>query len=157
MHSKHLYRSFFPVVVHTGSRGLGSSILTRETATESNPYIEPNSPHQTEYLVEHDYAVKWAIANRDLVAHRIMQCLTGISNEEEMFGVRKILDVTHNSVTLHPIKLKDTDEIRDLWIHRKGAAPADKGVVPCPGSRGDFSWLLQPGGDGQYNGELGSR
>jgi release factor H-coupled RctB family protein len=40
-----------------------------------------------------------------------------------------------------------------LMLHRKGAAPADKGVVPCPGSRGDFTWLLEPIGEGDLNGE----
>lgn len=30
------------------------------------------------------------------------------------------------------------------WLHRKGAAPADCGLVVIPGSRGDFSYLVEP-------------
>ena len=137
---------------------MGSAILASQTANESNPYLLADSPDLQKYLVEHDYAVKWAVANRDLVAHRIKECL--FSSREEVvesnqsdpsqLDLGKIIDVTHNSVTNHSITT--AGETRDLWVHRKGAAPADKGIVPCPGSRGDFTWLLQPIGDGQYNG-----
>lgn len=131
--------------------------MSAETASESNPYIPPDSPHLQEYLIEHDYAVRWAVANRDLVAHRIKQCIMpSLADDPEhaagnaQLDLKKIVDVTHNSVTKQTLAVGDTN--RELWVHRKGAAPADQGVAPCPGSRGDFSWLLQPTGDGQHNG-----
>ncbi|WPL20415.1 RtcB family protein [Thiorhodovibrio frisius] len=31
-----------------------------------------------------------------------------------------------------------------LWLHRKGAAPADRGPVVIPGSRGTLSYLVNP-------------
>ncbi|KAJ7581248.1 release factor H-coupled R [Mycena floridula] len=136
------------LLVHTGSRGLGASLLASQTATDSNPYLLPGSSELDAYLQEHEYAVKWAIANRDLVAHRVKQCL---GEEGSSADLGKIIDVTHNSVTKHPLSWSNSSENRDLWVHRKGAAPADKGIVPCPGSRGDFSWLLRPTGDGQTN------
>ncbi|KAJ7235437.1 release factor H-coupled R, partial [Mycena haematopus] len=143
------------LLVHTGSRGLGSYILSTETTTDSNPYIPPDLPHLQEYLTEHDYAVRWAVANRDLVAHRIKRCIApenGNEGERVQLAVKKIVDVTHNSVTKHALVLDGEEGApRELWVHRKGAAPADQGVVPCPGNRGSFSWLLQPTGDGQYN------
>ena len=147
-----LERILIFTLVHSGSRGLGGSILSTHTTEESNPYLPPDSPLLHPYLAEHDHAVKWAIANRDLLAHRIKQCLFSPSETTDTPSVDlgKILDVTHNSVTKHTLKL--AGEIRDVWIHRKGAAPADQGIAPCPGSRGDFSWLLQPVGDGEYNG-----
>lgn len=149
-------------IVHTGSRGLGASILGRETTEDSNPYIPPTSPHFQEYLTDHDYAVRWAVANRDLVAYRIKECISGPSNITDDLATEenssyqttlpdKILDVTHNSVTMQSLAIGEQTQ---LWVHRKGAAPADKGLVPCPGSRGDFSWLLQPTGDGQHNGNI---
>jgi release factor H-coupled RctB family protein len=104
--------------------------------------------------------VNWAIANRDLVAFRVKQCLypsrgapeDAQSNSPDPHELGKVLDVTHNSVSKHSFVIGE--ETKMLWVHRKGAAPSDKGVAPCPGSRGDFSWLLEPVGDGQYNGEL---
>lgn len=138
---------------------MGASILAQQTASESNPYIPPDSPALPVYLSEHDYAVQWAIANRDLVAYRIKQCLyprfddldEAPANVDTPVELEKIIDVTHNSVTKHKIAVGDG--VQDLWVHRKGAAPADQGFAPCPGSRGDFSWLLQPIGDGQDNGK----
>ena len=146
--------------VHTGSRGLGASILADKTKSEPNPYIAPDSPELGVYLEEHDYAVKWAIANRDLVAHRVKQCLILPSDSTEAAAesaspsnLCKIVDVTHNSVTKLPLTVGSDAEPRDLWIHRKGAAPTGNGIAPCPGSRGHFSWLLKPLGNGEYNGQ----
>jgi release factor H-coupled RctB family protein len=154
----HWFCLFHPPV-HTGSRGLGGSILANHTAEESNPYLPPDSPQLQPYLTEHDYAVQWAIANRDLVAHRIKQCLFPSTNDTDndlalgplpSRDLRKVLDVTHNSVTRHTLTF--AGERKEVWVHRKGAAPGDKGIAPCPGSRGHLSWLLEPMGDGEYNG-----
>jgi len=141
------------LLVHTGSRGLGASILMDQTRTESNPYIPPDSPQLPVYLAEHDYAVQWARANRDLVAHRVKECLLPTSESDQSDELQpsdlcRIVDVTHNSVTPHSLIVDN--EPKNLWLHRKGAAPST-GITPCPGSRGHFSWLLEPAGDGQYN------
>jgi release factor H-coupled RctB family protein len=165
------------LLVHTGSRGLGSSILRHYTKSDPNPYFPPGHSEFEIYLAKHDNAVLWAKANRDLVAHRIRSCIFGRRNEEEQdengemdgetaekensepssaptpdprAALEKILDVTHNSVT--PCGFEVEGEMKDIWLHRKGAAPSDKGFVPCPGSRGDFSWILQPAGQGKTNG-----
>ncbi|KAG9105170.1 hypothetical protein FRC07_009544 [Ceratobasidium sp. 392] len=134
------------LLVHTGSRGLGKSILEARSQSDPNPFYPANTPELESYVAEHDYAVNWARANRDLVAHRIAICL-GLDSPP------KIVDVTHNSTTKHILELPGDEGLRreEVWIHRKGAAPADMGVAPCPGSRGDFSWLLEPIGGGNDN------
>ncbi|PVF98777.1 release factor H-coupled R [Serendipita vermifera] len=158
------------LLVHTGSRGLGSSILRHYTKSDPNPYFPPDHTEFEEYLRKHDNAVLWAKANRDLVAHRMRACIFGRRNEEEESeeaaedaikentesqasdprdALEKILDVTHNSVT--PCGYEVDGEMKDVWLHRKGAVPSDRGFVPCPGSRGDFSWILQPAGRGKVN------
>ena len=48
----------FVTKVHTGSRGLGASILMEQTKVESNPYFSRDSPQLPIYLAEHDYAVQ---------------------------------------------------------------------------------------------------
>lgn len=125
------------------------------------------------YLQRHDYAVEWARANRDLLAYRIRECLFSTINSpftsegdtllETPLAVEsivpidprdeldKILDVTHNSISL--IRWEVLGKLEDVWVHRKGAAPTDRGFVPCPGSRGDFSWVLKPMGNGVKNGK----
>ncbi|KZT52419.1 release factor H-coupled R [Calocera cornea HHB12733] len=137
------------LMVHSGSRGLGSSILSSQTASSS--YLPASSPALAPYLEQHDGAVLWACANRDLIAHRLSACL-GLPGEAEP---QKLLEVTHNSVTPCPGGPGGDDAHgARRWLHRKGAAPSDTtgtGIVPCPGSRGDFSWLLRPIGDGLLN------
>jgi len=167
-------------IVHTGSRGLGSSILRSFTKSDANPYFTSTSPEFQTYLDQHDHAVKWAQANRDLVAHRIKYCLfekepnpldteegeatdtPAIAEADESGSVQdgpesepcealeKLLDVTHNAVARQGWII--SGKAQEMWIHRKGAARSDQGFIPCPGSRGDFSWILQPLGDGQING-----
>jgi release factor H-coupled RctB family protein len=38
----------------------------------------------------------------------------------------------------------DNSGAKSVWLHRKGAAPSDRGPVVIPGSRGAFSYLVQP-------------
>ena len=53
----------------------------------------------------------------------------------------RIADICHNSVT----------ESSEGWLHRKGKAPADKGLVLIPGSRGSFSYIVKPVGEQTIN------
>lgn len=39
-----------------------------------------------------------------------------------------------------------------MWIHRKGAAPSDRGPLVIPGSRGTRSYVVVPQGDQEMNG-----
>jgi release factor H-coupled RctB family protein len=49
-----------------------------------------------------------------------------------------VLDITHNHVLPHHWQGQDG------FLHRKGATPADRGLVVIPGSRGDYSYLVRP-------------
>ncbi|HBA3988137.1 TPA: RtcB family protein [Escherichia coli] len=49
-----------------------------------------------------------------------------------------VLDVAHNFVSACQIGDQQG------WLHRKGATPDDNGLVIIPGSRGDYSWIVQP-------------
>lgn len=114
------------MMVHSGSRGLGQAVLDRWNAEGADTGIVANSPDGRSYLAEHDHAMLWAVANRQVIAARFLAAL-GVEGE-------RLLDICHNSVTPH----------RGGWLHRKGAAPADRGLVAIPGSRGDFSYLVEP-------------
>ena len=118
------------LLVHTASRGLGESILRAHVDRFAASGLATDDPEASGYLAEHDRAVAWARANRDLVAHRAL--------EAAGTGGRRLLDVCHNDVTA-----VDVDGCACL-LHRKGAAPADRGPVVVPGSRGDVSVLVEP-------------
>jgi len=120
------------LLVHSGSRGLGESVLRRHTDQRGADGLGPDE--MGTYLGQHDHAVKWAVVNRALIARRFMECIGAT-------GERK-LDLTHNNVVRRP----------EGWLHRKGAAPSDQGPVVIPGSRGALSYLVLPRGDGEKNG-----
>jgi release factor H-coupled RctB family protein len=111
------------LMVHSGSRGLGQAILDQHRAVQG---LAAGSALCADYLAAHDQAIGWAILNRAIIAERFLDRLG--------MKARRLLDICHNSVIPH----------RGGWLHRKGAAPADKGLVVVPGSRGDLSYIVQP-------------
>jgi release factor H-coupled RctB family protein len=114
------------LMVHSGSRGLGQAILDAHLANGHGSSLMVGTAECAAYLRAHDQAVRWAVLNREVIAGRFLDRLG-------MAGVR-LLDICHNSVTAH----------QGGWLHRKGAAPADKGLVVVPGSRGDLSYVVRP-------------
>ena len=125
------------LLIHSGSRGLGESILRSHTETYGVKGLATPGPGATSYLARHDDAVRWAVANRARIAAATLQRL----GTEAV----SVLDVCHNSVTASP------SGVADEWLHRKGAAPADAPLVVVPGSRGSLSYLVRPLGDGVAN------
>ncbi|EGN4394417.1 RNA ligase RtcB family protein, partial [Escherichia coli] len=118
------------LLVHSGSRGLGQSILQRHIASFSHHGLPEGSDDALRYIAEHDDALAFARINRQLIALRIMQQVKAIGSP--------VLDVAHNFVSACQIGDQQG------WLHRKGATPDDNGLVIIPGSRGDYSWLVQP-------------
>jgi release factor H-coupled RctB family protein len=129
-----LDKRFLHLTVHSGSRGLGEAILRTHTAVHGGAPIAANTPAAVSFMAAHDNAVNWAAANREVCAIRVCEAL-GTDRTQ-------VLDICHNSVI--PVDHCGCA----CWLHRKGAAPADKGLVLIPGSRGDLSWLVRPSGNG---------
>jgi release factor H-coupled RctB family protein len=121
------------LLVHSGSRGLGEAILRAVIGQQGHQGLDPASPEAADYLRQHDQALRWAEANRRLIAHRVLAALNGTGECR--------LDIWHNLV--QPLDWRG----ERLWLHRKGAAPADRGPVVIPGSRGALSYLVQPRAD----------
>jgi release factor H-coupled RctB family protein len=125
------------VLVHSGSRGLGESVLRNHVVQHFGNGVETESFAAGEYLRSHDLAVRWAKANRELIARRFVSALGA-----EAYC---LWDGCHNSITRH-----DTAG-ETVWVHRKGAVVAESDLVVIPGSRGAFSYLVKPIGDGESN------
>ena len=130
-------KSIFYLLVHSGSRGLGHSILTHHVESYGHNGLEDGTEDAQAYTIAHDQAVQWAHANRALIAHRFLSTLR--SDEENIF------DLTHNTVTLKNIAGAK------YWLHRKGTSPSDQGILVIPGSRGTYSYLVKPIGEQQGN------
>lgn len=122
------------VLVHSGSRGLGEALL-REFAVEHHGNGVPaDSFAAQEYLRGHDFAVRWARANRELIARRFVAKLGA---EAEC-----VWDGCHNSISA----CESGGET--VWVHRKGAVDTGTSAVVIPGSRGSLSYLVKPIGYG---------
>jgi release factor H-coupled RctB family protein len=123
------------VLVHSGSQGLGESVLRDYVAQHQARGSDAESFAAKAYLQGHDLAVRWAKVNRKLLAERFAQALGA---EADL-----LWDGCHNSITSREFE-GDT-----VWVHRKGAVVAKEEAVMIPGSRGSLSYLVKPLGDGE--------
>jgi release factor H-coupled RctB family protein len=122
------------VLVHSGSRGLGESTLRAHVDEHRNNGSDAESFSADGYLREHDHAVRWAKANRSLVARRFVEALGA---ETEL-----VWDGCHNSITAQE------QQGETVWVHRKGAVAAENQAVVIPGSCGSLTYLVKPLDDG---------
>ena len=138
------------VLVHSGSRGLGESILRAHVDQHFGEGVQVESFAAQEYLRGHDVAARWAKVNRELIAHRFVAAL-GAETE-------CLWDGCHNSISpveVGSARCADRTSQRDVptneavWVHRKGAVAADSDFVAIPGSRGSLNYLVKPTGDGE--------
>ena len=130
-----LNKTHLQLLVHSGSRGLGQSILVNHVTTHNHSGLEVSDTGNDtddfiEYMTNHDEAVRWAELNRELIAMRFLEAIRAKG--------ACTLDVNHNLVSP-----KEIDGIQG-YLHRKGATPSDQGYVVIPGSRGDYSYLVKP-------------
>lgn len=125
---KHLY-----LLVHSGSRGLGTSIHDAHVAVHGARGVLTESDEGKTYIRRHNDAVSWASINRRVIARRFLSAIE--------YDGASILDICHNSATPDTAS---SNQGCTCWLHRKGAAPADVGPVVIPGSRGALSYLVVP-------------
>ena len=130
-----LNKKHLQLLVHSGSRGLGQSILVEHITKHNHDGLVTDTEKTDDndfqdYMAKHDEAVRWAELNRELIAKRFLEAIRANGD--------CALDINHNLVSS-----KNIDGC-DGWLHRKGATPSDKGYVVIPGSRGDYSYLVKP-------------
>lgn len=113
------------LLVHSGSRGYGQSILMDYNAPHG---YAPESIEAINYLKKHQDALLWAERNRIVVANKLIHYL-GYASQHEA-----VIDCKHNFI----------EQRGDLFIHRKGAVSAEVGPVIVPGSRGSLTYIISP-------------
>lgn len=123
LNKNHLY-----LLIHSGSRGLGQSILRAHADAFGASGLRSDTKDAACYLSKHDHALRWAKANRELIAQRFA---TQINTK-----IQPVFDRAHNY--LEAITLNSTQH----WLHRKGASPTDGKLMIIPGSRGTLSYLV---------------
>jgi release factor H-coupled RctB family protein len=150
------------VLVHSGSRGLGEATLRAHVDEHRAAGVPLDSEAASTYLGGHNFAVRWAKANRELIARRFVaalgaeaECLwDGCHNSIIPSSRSSRCELASTSVGQEWSGLTSaatglpTVDSADAWIHRKGAVEAGGRVVVIPGSRGTLSYLVKPIGDG---------
>lgn len=116
------------LLVHTGSRGYGQSILKKYLVSEG---LKEGSSEASSYMREHDNALLWAGRNRYLAASKLIGYL-GYDNQPET-----ILDCCHNY----------GEKTEEGFLHRKGAVSSKNRFIVIPGSRGSLTYLCKPARD----------
>ncbi|MEM8571976.1 MAG: RNA ligase RtcB family protein [Pseudomonadota bacterium] len=112
------------LMVHSGSRGHGAGIFEGLQASWDRGFAADSAEGEA-YLARHDAAVLWARLNRAQIAAIAARALGATAT--------LICDTVHNHVSPQGA----------AWLHRKGAARADRGLAPLAGSREAPSFLLQ--------------
>ena len=150
------------MLVHSGSRGLGETILRAHVDQHRGEGVTTDSFAAQEYLRGHDVALRWAKANRELIARRFgatlgakTECLwDGCHNSITSSQGRRRREESLTSLAENDAAISGENEMSLLtssptFIHRKGAVVADNDFVVIPGSRGTLSYLVKPIGDGK--------
>lgn len=137
------------IMIHSGSRNLGKQVadfynkkakLLNEKYFSSVPkewelaFLPLDSQEGNQYLLEMQYCVDFAYANRMLIMSRIKQCFLEIFNE---IGFNFQINIAHNYAKM------ENHFNQNVMVHRKGATSARLGELGLiPGSQGTASYIV---------------
>ncbi|WP_102142850.1 RtcB family protein [Mycobacterium hubeiense] len=142
--------------LHAGSRGVGNRIATRHIKVAQQwcrsrhitlpnadlAYLEEGTPEFDAYLRELRWAQQYALANREEMMDRFRQAFAHwMHTDADGVEVERIN--THHNYTARE-RHADTD----VWLTRKGAVDAHRGVMGLiPGSMGTRSYIVRGKGN----------
>lgn len=145
---------FVWLMVHSGSRNLGYRVATwyidqaralnalyysQVTREMELAFLPLEIPEARNYLLEMQYAVDFAYANRKLMMDRLFEALHSVVGDCEH---GEIINKPHNFAAW------ETHFGEHVLIHRKGATRAFEGELGMiPGSQGSNSYIVKGLGD----------
>jgi len=99
-------------------------------------YFPARSDEGMQYYREMQYCVDFAFANRKLMMDRIVEIFIDVCKGRISF--EKMINIAHNFAT------PEYHFGKKVYIHRKGATPAEKGMSGIiPGSQGSSSFIVR--------------
>jgi tRNA-splicing ligase RtcB len=132
------------IIIHSGSRNLGHNIATYYMklasgdgkAREGYYVFDVESPEGEEYITDLNFGLEFALLNRGEMIQRVEKILKKVAKGHGDWD--GLINRNHNHA-----ELKD-----GLWIHRKGATHAEKGMKGViPGNMRDGSFIVEGKGD----------
>lgn len=142
------------IMIHSGSRNLGFKVAKyyNEIAKEMNKkfwsdvplsyglaFLPLDSKEGQDYMIEMQYCVDFALANRKLMMNRIKEVICFILHmkTDDLFFPEDT-NIAHNYASL------ENHFGENVIVHRKGATLARKGIIGIiPGSQGSKSYIVK--------------
>lgn len=150
------------VVLHSGSRAIGMDIANRyirlaveecrnvELEDQDLAYLTDGLRNFHDYLKEMTWAQNYALQNREIMMNQVLKDLIrfasrgvreGSAEEIEAMSVERIN--CHHNFTAY-----ENHDDEYVWITRKGAIRADKGIMGIvPGSMSTPTYIVEGKGD----------
>lgn len=141
---------FIWIMIHSGSRNLGLQVAKHynDLANKLNRRWESKIPESWElaflpsdskegklYIKEMQFCIDYALANRKLMMEKV---IASIAKYIEFNTPEEMINIAHNYVQL------ENHFGKDVWVHRKGATKATKGLIGIiPGSQGSSSYIVE--------------
>jgi len=139
------------IMLHSGSRNLGLKVanhyntiakgLNKKWHSAVDPkadlaFLPVDSKEGQLYLTEMQYCVDFAFANRALMMEKVKEAFIDELHGRVQF--EPMINIAHNYVT------QEHHFGKDVWVHRKGATLARKGVKGIiPGSQRTSSYIVE--------------
>jgi tRNA-splicing ligase RtcB len=143
------------IMIHSGSRNIGFRVANyyNKIAKELNQrwhtqvpkewdlaFLPIDTQEAKDYILEMQYCVDFALANRKLMMDRIFDCIRNFFpnlNDKYTLGNR-IINIAHNYAAW------ENHFGKNVIIHRKGATLAREGTIGIiPGSQGSKSYIVE--------------
>jgi tRNA-splicing ligase RtcB len=129
------------LMVHSGSRGMGPAIRDHHWARGENVggglrALDAATDEGTRYLNDAAWARRFADASRRAMAVEVAAVIEAVLHADIRWETAISTDHNHVSLERHGD--------RNLWVHRKGAMPANLGEGGVlPGSMGSISFHVE--------------
>lgn len=143
------------IMVHSGSRNLGykiaeyynekaydmdlkwySNTSLPRNKKDSLAFLPLENPLAQDYMLEMQYCVDFALANRKLMMNNILDCFQ--SAMERPLAIDESINIAHNYARL------ENHFGKNVVVHRKGATSARKDEIGIiPGSQGSKSYIVK--------------
>lgn len=130
------------IIVHSGSRNVGHSTASRYMAIAANS-PKPKEGHYPlsldsqdgkDYLSDMNFCLNFALVNREQLIAQTEKAIQVFVDGEVLYN--KMINCNHNHL--------DFDTDLDMWIHRKGATHAKRGMRGViPGNMRDGCYIVE--------------
>lgn len=145
------------IVVHSGSRNIGHKIATHYMklasgdgkAREGHYALDEDSLMGLDYIKDLHFAQTFALSNRQEIIRRTAFAIGKVLEHEPGVFVGELINRNHNHAERRA--MRDSSDVATgeyVWIHRKGATHAEKGMLGViPGNMRDGSFIVRGKGN----------